>query len=109
MASVGLSRGTTGGLGCERANRGETGQDTSMQALKAQVRNGQFVIDERTDLPEGTEVELQLVKVADAFADMAPEDREELEEAIEEGFRDFENGDHIGAREFLAQLRAKNA
>ena len=66
-----------------------------MQALKAHVRNGHFVIDERTDLPEGTEVELQLVKVADAFADMAPDDRDELEEAIEEGFRDFENGDHI--------------
>jgi len=80
-----------------------------MHALKAQVRNGHFVIDESTDLPEGTEVELQLVKVADGFADMAPEDREELEEAIEEGFRNFENGDHIGAREFLAQLRAKNA
>jgi predicted DNA-binding antitoxin AbrB/MazE fold protein len=67
------------------------------------------VIDESTDLPEGTEVELQLVKVTDAFADMARGDREELEEAIEEGFRDFENGDHIGAREFLAQLRAKDA
>ena len=52
---------------------------------------------------------MQLVKVADAFADMAPEDRDELEEAIEEGFLDFESGDHIGAREFLAQLRAKNA
>lgn len=80
-----------------------------MQALKAHVLNGHFVIDERTDLPEGTEVELQLIKVADAFADMTPEDREELEEAIEEGFRDFESGDHVGAREFLAQLRAKNA
>ena len=80
-----------------------------MQALKAQVRNGRFVNDESTELPEGTEVELQKVKVTDAFADMAREDREELEEAIEEGFRDFENGDHVGAREFLAQLRAKNA
>jgi hypothetical protein len=40
---------------------------------------------------------------------MAREDREELEEAIEEAFRDFENGDHVGARELLAQLRAKNA
>jgi hypothetical protein len=57
------------------------------------------VVEESTDLPEGTEVELQLVKVADAFADMAPEDRDELEEAIEEGIRDFEDGDHIGARE----------
>ena len=50
-----------------------------------------------------------MVKVTDAFADMARGDREELEEAIEVGFRDFENGDHVGAREFLAQLRAKNA
>jgi hypothetical protein len=80
-----------------------------MPALKAHVRNGHFVIDERTDLPEGTEVELQLVKVADAFANLDPEERKELEEAIEEGFRDFEHGDHMGAREFLAQLRAKNA
>jgi hypothetical protein len=80
-----------------------------MQALKAHVRNGHFVIDEQTDLPEGTEVELQLVKVADAFANMAPEEREELEEAIDEGFRDFQNGDHVGAREFLAGLRTKNA
>ena len=47
------------------------------------------MIDERTDLPEGTEVELQLVEVTDAFTDMAPEDRDELEEAIEEGFRDL--------------------
>ena len=76
---------------------------------EAQVRKGRFVIDESTDLPEGTEVELQLVKGTDAFADMARGDREELEEAIEEGFLDFENGDHIGAREFLAQLRAKDA
>ena len=79
-----------------------------MQALKAHVRNGHIVIDEPTDLPEGTEVELQLVKAADTFADMASEDREELEEAIEDGFRDIENGDHVGAREFLGQLRAKN-
>jgi hypothetical protein len=81
----------------------------SMQPLKAQVRNGHFVIDEVTDLPEGTEVELQVVKVADPFADMALEERHELEEAIEEGARDFENGDHVGARDFLAELRAKNA
>jgi hypothetical protein len=55
------------------------------------------------------EVELQLVKVAEAFTDMALQDRDEREEAIEEGLRDFENGDHIGAREFPGQLRAKNA
>ena len=50
---------------------------------------------------------LPLSLLADSHG--ASPDRDELEEAIEEGFRDFENGDHIGAREFLAQLRARNA
>jgi hypothetical protein len=80
-----------------------------MQPLKAQVRNGHFVIDEGTDLPEGTEVELQVVKVADPFAGMAPDERQELEDAIEEGARNFEHGDHVRARDFLAEVRAKNA
>jgi hypothetical protein len=66
-----------------------------MRALKSHVRNGHFVIEESTDLAEGTDVVLELVKVADAFTDM---ERNELEQAIEEGFRDFENGDHVGAR-----------
>jgi hypothetical protein len=81
---------------------------SAMQALKAHVRNGHFVSDEPTDLPEGTEVELQLVNVADPFADMAPEERAELEGALEEGARDFEKGDHMEARAFMAQLRTKN-
>jgi len=34
-----------------------------VQVLKVHVVNGHFAIDERTDLPEGTEVGLQLVKV----------------------------------------------
>ena len=44
-----------------------------MQALKAQVRNGHFVIDESTDLPEGTEVELQLATVAGDWIVNLPE------------------------------------
>ncbi len=83
-----------------------------MQALlapvKAHVRNGYFVSDEPANLPEGTPVELQLV-TTDPWADMAPEERAELEESIEEGFRDIENGDVVDAREFLAELRAKHA
>ena len=79
----------------------------AMQAVKAHVRNGYFVSDEPANLPEGTEVELQLV-TTDSWADMDPEERAELEESIEEGFRDMENGDHMEARAFMAQLRAKN-
>lgn len=39
---------------------------------------------------------------------MDPKERAELEESIEEGFRDMENGDHMEARALMAQLRAKN-
>jgi hypothetical protein len=34
--------------------------------------------------------------------------RTEIEEGIEEGIRDMENGRHMEARAFMAQLRAKN-
>lgn len=79
-----------------------------MHEMQAQVRNGHLVIDEPTDLPEGTVVELRVVKMEDPWADMDPEERAELEASIEEGFRDVENGDVVDAREFLAQLRAKH-
>jgi len=61
-------------------------------------RNGHFVIDVGTELPEATEVELQLIKVADAFADMSTEGCEESRGSHRGRLRDFENGDHIGAR-----------
>lgn len=77
-----------------------------MGTVKAHVRNGYFVSDEPAELPEGTPVELQLV-TTDPWADMDPEDRAEIEEGIEAGFRDIENGDVVDAREFLADLRAK--
>ena len=76
--------------------------------MHAQVRNGHVVIDEPTDLPEGTVVELKVVKLEDPWADMDPEERAALEASIEEGFRDVENGNVVDAREFLAQLRAKH-
>ena len=44
----------------------------AMRALKAQVRGGRLVLDEPTDLPEGTEVELTLVDDGDEFS---PEER----------------------------------
>jgi len=45
-----------------------------MEALKARVENGRYVIDEKADLPDGTE--LYLVPVGDQ-----DEDREDIEEA----------------------------
>ncbi len=74
----------------------------AMQALKAHVKGGRLVLDEPTDLPEGAEVELMAVD----DEDVDPEDRARLLEAIEEGFADFERGDHMDGFEFIAQLRA---
>jgi hypothetical protein len=79
-----------------------------MQAtMKAHVRNGHFVADEPTELPEGTEVEIALTRVVDPFAGMDPAERAELEQELEEGHRDFENGDHVDAREYVTRLLAK--
>ncbi len=73
-----------------------------MQALKAVVRNGRLVLDEPTKMPEGTEVELLA-----ADEDFDPEDRARLLQSIEDGFEDFERGDHMDGFEYIAQLRAK--
>ena len=76
-----------------------------MAPLKAHVRNGYFVSDEPANLPEGTSVELQLV-TTDPWADMDPAERAELEESIEEGFRDVERGDVADALAYAEQLLA---
>lgn len=80
-----------------------------MRALKAHVRNGYFVSDEPANLPEGTEVELQLLAKGDPWAHMDPDERAELDEELEAGYRDVESGNVVDARELLTQLRAKNA
>jgi hypothetical protein len=45
-----------------------------MQALKARIENGRYVIDEKATLPEGTELYLVLVSEED-------EDRFDIDEA----------------------------
>jgi hypothetical protein len=74
-----------------------------MHAHKAHVRGGRLVLDEPTELPEGTEVELLAVDDDDLDA----EERSRLLHAIEEGIAHFERGDHVDGFEFVAQLRAR--
>jgi len=75
----------------------------TMQALKARVRNGRLVLDEPTNLPEGSEVELM---PAD---DMDDEERAELNRSLDESMAQVEAGDVVDGREFLASLRAAAA
>ena len=73
-----------------------------MAPLKAVVKNGRIVVDEPTDLPDGTE--LDLVPLQDEFD---PEDRARLLAAINEGIDAVERGDHVDGFEFIARMRAK--
>jgi hypothetical protein len=70
--------------------------------LKAQVRGGRLILDEPTDLPEGSEVELVLVDDGD---DLDDEDRGRLHAALERSAEQFRAGRGIDADEALARLR----
>lgn len=73
-----------------------------MHALKARVVNGRYVIDEPAHLPEGAEVELQLID----GDDLDDEERARLHAAIEEGLEDADAGRVISMEESLAEIRA---
>lgn len=77
----------------------------AMQSMKARVKNGRLVMDEPTDLPEGAEVELELVPLDDG-GDWPSQ--EELERMIEESDRDIAEGKTVDGFKFMAELRAKN-
>ena len=72
--------------------------------LKARVRGGRLVVDEPTDLPEGTEVPLLPLDPGDWLDD---EDRAALHRALEASEEDVRRGDVFEAEEDLAELRSR--
>lgn len=74
--------------------------DIAMRALKAHVRGGRLVLDEPTNLPEGTEVELTVVE----DDDFEPEERARLHEALDVGIAAARAGDHVDAGDFIREL-----
>ena len=75
---------------------------TFVKAVSARVLNGQIVLDEPIELPEGTTVQVLLTDPDELTA----EERAELEAAIDEGADDFERGDYEDARAFALRLAA---
>jgi hypothetical protein len=73
-------------------------------SLKARVRGGRLVVDEPTDLPEGTEVSLLPLDPGDWLDD---EDRAALHRALEASEEDVRRGDLVEADEVLAELRSR--
>jgi hypothetical protein len=74
-----------------------------MTAVKALVKNGRLILDEPTDLPEGTVVPLE---IAHDWDDLDDEERAALHASIEEAERELDAGQALNEKELWARLRA---
>ena len=70
--------------------------------LKARVHNGRFVVEESTELPEGTEVRLLPLDPGDW---LDGEDRAALHRALAASQADVKSGHLVDAEEVLRELR----
>ena len=75
-----------------------------LMTLKARVRAGRLVVDEPTDLPEGTEVELLPLDPGDWLNES---DRRALHEALRQSDADVAAGRLIDATDILNELRSR--
>jgi hypothetical protein len=73
-----------------------------MSTLHARVQGGHIVVDESTDLPEGTQLTLVMV---DADDEMSHEERADLEAELERGRTAISAGHGIAGDELLARVR----
>jgi hypothetical protein len=72
--------------------------------LKARVTAGRLVLDESTDLPEGTEVELPLLDPGDWLDD---DGRAALDRALKDSDEDVKAGRLVDADVILRELRSR--
>lgn len=80
----------------------------SMATLRAKVmQGGRVEVVDRVDLPEGTELELDVIGPKDELDDMTEAEREALHASIERGLADMRAGRGRSAEEFLAELRQR--
>lgn len=73
-------------------------------AIIARVQAGRLVLDEPTDLPDGTEVPLLPLDPGDWLEDR---DRAALHEALRQSAADVAAGRLIDAEEILRELRSR--
>lgn len=72
--------------------------------LKARVKAGRLIVDEPTDLPEGTEIELLPLDPGDWLDD---EDRAALHQALSDSDQDVKAGRLVDADTILRELRSR--
>jgi len=83
---------------------GASTPDNTCSDVKGSVKAGRLVVDEPTDLPEGTEVELLPIDPGDWLDD---DDRAALQKALFESEQDGEAGRLIDADTVLRGLRSR--
>jgi hypothetical protein len=72
--------------------------------LKARVKAGRLVVDEPTDLPEGTEIELLSLDPGDWLDE---DDRAALHQALRDSDEDVKAGRLVDADVILRELRSR--
>ena len=75
-----------------------------LMTLKARVKAGRLVVDEPTDLPEGTEVELLPLDPGDW---LEPDDRAALDQALRDSDEDVKADRLVDAAAILRELRSR--
>jgi len=72
-----------------------------VKTLKARVHNGRLVVNEPTQLPEGTELNLI---IADDWDELDDEERRRLRAALAEGWASLRAGDRVSADDVIHEL-----
>jgi hypothetical protein len=75
-----------------------------VKAINAHVYKGQIVLDEPVDLPDGVAVKVLLPDEDD----LTPEERDELEAALDDSVAEFSRGEFEDARVFASKLAARS-
>jgi hypothetical protein len=78
--------------------------ENPMPTFRARVRNGRLVLDEPTDLPEGSILDLV---VADSWDALDDADRQALHEALDRSAEDFAHGRTVAAEDVMKGLRER--
>lgn len=79
-----------------------TTMSLTMRALKARVKGGRLVLDEPTDLPEGSEVELVVMD-----DELDPDEQSRLDAALERGRGQAKAGQLVDGDAVIDKLLAR--
>jgi hypothetical protein len=99
-----LARGRLASLAARDLRTNGRGATVVAMTLKARVRAGRLIVDEPTDLPEGTVIELLPLDPGDWLDE---EDRAALHQALKDSDEDIKAGRLVDADVILRELRSR--